>query len=38
MMDKRKPYQLVSREWKTEDTVILVNGVEIGKELPVRVL
>jgi len=33
MMDKRKPYQLVSREWKTEDTVILVNGVEIGKEL-----
>ncbi|MFN4913698.1 MAG: 3-deoxy-7-phosphoheptulonate synthase [Sphingomonadales bacterium] len=32
-MDKRKPYQLVSREWKTEDTVILVNGVEIGKEL-----
>jgi 3-deoxy-7-phosphoheptulonate synthase len=33
MMDKRKPYQLVSREWKTDDTVILVNGVEIGKEL-----
>ncbi len=33
MMDKRKPYQLVSREWKTDDTVIRVNGVEIGKEL-----
>lgn len=33
MMDKRKPYQLVSREWKPEDTVIKVNGVEIGKEL-----
>jgi 3-deoxy-7-phosphoheptulonate synthase len=33
MMDKRKPYQLVSREWKPEDTVIMVNGVEIGKEL-----
>jgi 3-deoxy-7-phosphoheptulonate synthase len=33
MMDKRKPYQLVSREWKPEDTVIVVNGVEIGKEL-----
>lgn len=33
MMDKRKPYQLVSREWKSEDTVIKVNGVEIGKEL-----
>jgi 3-deoxy-7-phosphoheptulonate synthase len=33
MMDKRKPYQLVSREWKPEDTIITVNGVEIGKEL-----
>ncbi len=33
MMDKRKPYQLVSREWKPEDTIIAVNGVEIGKEL-----
>ncbi|MBM3400586.1 MAG: 3-deoxy-7-phosphoheptulonate synthase [Bacteroidetes bacterium] len=33
MMDKRKPYQLVSREWKPEDTVITLNGVEIGKEL-----
>lgn len=33
MMDKRKPYQLVSREWKLEDTIIAVNGVEIGKEL-----
>jgi 3-deoxy-7-phosphoheptulonate synthase len=33
MMDKRKPYQLVSREWKPEDTVIKVNGVEIGREL-----
>ncbi|MFN5218497.1 MAG: 3-deoxy-7-phosphoheptulonate synthase [Sphingomonadales bacterium] len=32
-MDKRKPYQLVSREWKPEDTIITVNGVEIGKEL-----
>jgi 3-deoxy-7-phosphoheptulonate synthase len=33
MMEKRKPYQLVSREWKPEDTVIKVNGVEIGREL-----
>ena len=33
MMDKRKPYQLVSREWKPEDTIITVNGVDIGKEL-----
>jgi 3-deoxy-7-phosphoheptulonate synthase len=33
MMDKRKPYQLVSREWNPEDTIIAVNGVEIGKEL-----
>lgn len=26
----RKPYQLVSREWKSENTVIHLNGVEIG--------
>ncbi len=33
MMDNRKPYQLVSRDWKPEDTVVRVNGVDIGKEL-----
>lgn len=32
-MSNRKPYQLVSREWKSNDTTFNVNGVEIGKEL-----
>jgi 3-deoxy-7-phosphoheptulonate synthase len=32
-MHSRKPYQLVSREWKSTDTTFTVNGVEIGKEL-----
>ena len=32
-MSNRKPYQLVSREWKPTDTTFTVNGVEIGKEL-----
>lgn len=32
-MSNRKPYQLVSREWKSTDTTFSVNGVEIGKEL-----
>lgn len=32
-MHNRKPYQLVSREWKSTDTTFTVNGVEIGKEL-----
>lgn len=32
-MEVRKPYQLVSRDWKPEDTVFEVNGVQIGKEL-----
>ena len=31
-MSTRQPYQLVSREWKTEDTVFEVNGVQIGRE------
>ena len=29
-MNTRKPYQLVSREWKKEDTIINIDGVEIG--------
>jgi 3-deoxy-7-phosphoheptulonate synthase len=32
-MDNRKPYQLVSREWKPENTIIEVNGVKIGESL-----
>lgn len=32
-MGNRKPYQLVSREWKQEDTTFVVNGVTIGKDL-----
>lgn len=32
-MGTRKPYQLVSREWKQEDTTFVVNGVTIGKDL-----
>ncbi len=30
MDNKRKPYQLVSREWKQEDTVIKIKQTEIG--------
>jgi 3-deoxy-7-phosphoheptulonate synthase len=33
MSDNRKPYQLVSREWKKENTVFEVNGVKIGQDL-----
>lgn len=32
-MEDRKPYQLVSREWKSENTVFEVNGVKIGEQL-----
>ena len=32
-MANRKPYQLVSREWKKEDTTFEINGVCIGKDL-----
>lgn len=32
-MESRKPYQLVSREWKNEDTVFEVNGTRIGDQL-----
>jgi 3-deoxy-7-phosphoheptulonate synthase len=32
-MGNRKPYQLVSREWKSEDTTFNVNGTVIGKDL-----
>ena len=32
-MADRKPYQLVSREWQSNDTTFKVNGTEIGKEL-----
>lgn len=32
-MADRKPYQLVSREWKSEDTMFNVNGTIIGKDL-----
>lgn len=31
-MSTRQPYQLVSREWKTEDTVFEINGVQIGRD------
>ena len=31
-MDNRKPYQLVSRDWKKENTVFEVNGVRIGEQ------
>ena len=30
MENKRKPYQLVSREWKKEDTVISLKNTTIG--------
>ena len=30
MTEKRKPYQLVSLEWKSEPTIININGTEIG--------
>ncbi|MEN9510247.1 MAG: hypothetical protein RLZZ370_66 [Bacteroidota bacterium] len=29
-MERRKPYQLVSRDWKRENTVVEVNGSRIG--------
>ncbi len=32
-MNSRKPYQLVSREWKPQNTTFIVNEVEIGKDL-----
>lgn len=32
-MDGRTPYQLVSRAWKSDNTVFEVNGVQIGKDL-----
>jgi 3-deoxy-7-phosphoheptulonate synthase len=32
-MEERKPYQLVSRDWKSDDTTFTVNGIEIGKDL-----
>lgn len=32
-MNHRKPYQLVSREWKKENTEFEVNGVTFGKDL-----
>ncbi|MCC7298721.1 MAG: 3-deoxy-7-phosphoheptulonate synthase [Bacteroidia bacterium] len=32
-MDNRKPYQLVSREWKSENTVFDINGVKVGESL-----
>lgn len=32
-MSTRKPYQLVSREWKSSDTVFEVNNVKIGLDL-----
>ncbi len=32
-MATRKPYQLVSREWKSQATTFNVNGVEVGKDL-----
>lgn len=32
-MIARKPYQLVSREWKSQKTTFEINGVEIGKDL-----
>lgn len=32
-MADRKPYQLVSREWQSNDTTFKVRGTEIGKEL-----
>jgi 3-deoxy-7-phosphoheptulonate synthase len=32
-MNSRKPYQLVSREWKNSDTVFEVNGTKIGHDL-----
>lgn len=32
MTEKRKPYQLVSLEWKSEPTIININGTEIGNQ------
>jgi 3-deoxy-7-phosphoheptulonate synthase len=33
MSNSRKPYQLVSREWQPSDTIIDINGTEIGKDI-----
>ena len=33
MSNSRKPYQLVSREWQPSDTIIKINGTEIGKDI-----
>ncbi len=30
MADKRKPYQLVSKEWQSEDTIVDINGTRVG--------
>ena len=32
-MSHRKPYQLVSRDWKSSDTIIEINGTKIGQDL-----
>jgi 3-deoxy-7-phosphoheptulonate synthase len=32
-MSHRKPYQLVSRDWKSADTIIEINGTKIGQDL-----
>jgi 3-deoxy-7-phosphoheptulonate synthase len=32
-MSHRKPYQLVSRDWKSTDTIIEINGTKIGQDL-----
>ncbi len=33
MSNSRKPYQLVSREWQKSDTIININGTEVGKDI-----
>ena len=37
-MERRKPYQLVSRDWKQENTVVEVNGSRIGDDAEVVVI
>lgn len=32
-MSHRKPYQLVSRDWKSSDTIIEINGTKVGQDL-----
>ena len=32
-MSHRKPYQVVSRDWKSADTIIEINGTKIGQDL-----